>query len=407
MKHVISALVNAGLDTAQYYSVQRDEVYCKIRCPLSKLVMQADATDYKMLLDMTAAREEMERGRIKKRVGSAATVAAGGKQPWQWRPRIIEDQFSQCKYDVYEYIYGKYESAPMAATDMRGSGARDGATGNPLNKGVIPQPTKILMPEQSMYPELYARYELENNVVSEFLSIHRIKIMKTIFEGDVSDHCCGLNLATLVSNDCILAAFPLHNPKEKSMLQKKWLKAHQWPWLQPIWDVKSYFGEKIGLYFAFIGHYCTWLIPAAIFGLGVYVDMAGESSYTVDTQFWFGLFLAFWSTFMLEFWKRQEVTYAMMWGMRGFEEEEEDRPEFQGEEISSPVSGEDETYFPESEVYHVYAMSASAILSVISVLIGVFASIFALRSFLNEDEVTMNSCSMIDTKSPVYSLRKS
>ena len=40
MKRVIGALVQAGLDTAQFYSVQRDEVYCKIRCPLSKLVMQ-------------------------------------------------------------------------------------------------------------------------------------------------------------------------------------------------------------------------------------------------------------------------------------------------------------------------------------------------------------------------------
>ena len=82
---------------------------------------------------------------------------------------------------------------------------------------------------------------------SEFSSIHRIKIMKTIFEGSVADKCCGLNLATLVGSDCLLAAFPIHNPKEKAYLQKKWLKAHQWPWLQPLGLVKKYFGEKVSV----------------------------------------------------------------------------------------------------------------------------------------------------------------
>ena len=68
---------------------------------------------------------------------------------------------------------------------------------------------------------------------------------------------------------------------------------------------------QIGLYFAFIGHYCSWLLAPAVFGFGVYIDMASESSYNVRTQFWFGTFLAFWSTFMLEFWKVSDsATYS-------------------------------------------------------------------------------------------------
>ena len=55
---------------------------------------------------------------------------------------------------------------------------------------------------------------------------------------------------------------------------------------------------------------------------------------------------------------------AMMWGMSGFEEEEEDRPEFEGETISSPVTGEDETYFPEEELHHVYLLSCSVLAGV-------------------------------------------
>ena len=38
---------------------------------------------------------------------------------------------------------------------------------------------------------------------------------------------------------------------------------------QPLWLIKRYFGDKIGLYFAWLGFYTAFLIPAALFGLGV------------------------------------------------------------------------------------------------------------------------------------------
>jgi anoctamin-10/anoctamin-7 len=278
---------------------------------------------------------------------------------WIWKPRFIEDQFSQSVYGVYDFIYGKYQAAPPKAPNQ--------------------------LPEASRFPKLYKRYELENGVMSEFNSIDRIKLMITIFEGAKSDNCCGMNLSQLVSNDCILGAFPLHNNKEKVMLEKKWLRAHQLPWNQPIWDVKSYFGEKVALYFAFIGHLNSWLMAAAVFGLIVYVDMAVQSSYFVGSQFWFGIFLACWSTLLLEFWKRQESTLVMMWGMTGFEEAEPDRPEFQGETIASPVNGEDETYFPDKKMAQALSKTMSVLLGHVAVSVGVFASVFALSGFMNHD----------------------
>jgi hypothetical protein len=57
--------------------------------------------------------------------------------------------------------------------------------------------------EQSMYPKLYMKHELENGVISEFGSIDRIKIIQTIFEG--SKVC--------VSSFLFLACVPLTHLK--------------------------------------------------------------------------------------------------------------------------------------------------------------------------------------------------
>ena len=50
------------------------------------------------------------------------------------------------------------------------------------------------------------------------------------------------------------------------------------PWRQNVTAVKDYFGEKIGMYFAFLGHYTTWLIYASIVGFITWIDIAGDNS---------------------------------------------------------------------------------------------------------------------------------
>jgi hypothetical protein len=50
-------------------------------------------------------------------------------------------------------------------------------------------------------------------------------------------------------------------------------------------------------------------------------------------------YAAFWATLMLEYWKRNEATKAMEWGMTGYEAEEKDRPEFVGTPMKSYIDG--------------------------------------------------------------------
>lgn len=49
--------------------------------------------------------------------------------------------------------------------------------------------------------------------------------------------------------------------------------------------------------------------------------------------------------FYYEYWKRYNSVLALEWGMSSFEEEEVERPEFSGEEITSPVDGSKTRYF--------------------------------------------------------------
>ena len=55
---------------------------------------------------------------------------------------------------------------------------------------------------------------------------------------------------------------------------------------QPLWLIKRYFGDKIGLYFAWLGFYTQMLIPAALMGLAVFiyglVTMNSEDNYPVN-----------------------------------------------------------------------------------------------------------------------------
>jgi anoctamin-4 len=51
------------------------------------------------------------------------------------------------------------------------------------------------------------------------------------------------------------------------LLYTEWARPSKWYKKQPLWLIKKYFGEKIGLYFAWLGFYTNMLIPASAVGL--------------------------------------------------------------------------------------------------------------------------------------------
>ena len=89
--------------------------------------------------------------------------------------------------------------------------------------------------------------------------------------------------------------------------------------------IKDYFGEKIGRYFVFLGHYTEQAGVAAIIGVIVWLAACLTGGVNSPVIPFFCVVMSVWATVFLETWKRKQSRYAMEWGMVGIEEIEEER----------------------------------------------------------------------------------
>lgn len=174
----------------------------------------------------------------------------------------------------------------------------------------------------------------------------------------------GENLKELLMKDVFETMFSLHERKTQKQLTKKWAR---WSALfkgQPVTDIKYYFGEKVALYYLWLGWYTKLLVPAAVLGVIVFlyglaffstsplIKEVCQSNITMcprcdkkcpawqlsDTCLYakvshlfdnegtvaFAMFMAIWATLFLELWKRHRATYVSKWKVYDWCEEEEE-----------------------------------------------------------------------------------
>ncbi|MBZ3889178.1 Anoctamin-1 [Sciurus carolinensis] len=152
---------------------------------------------------------------------------------------------------------------------------------------------------------------------------------------------------------------------EPRLLYEEWASYGVFYKYQPIDLVRKYFGEKIGLYFAWLGAYTQMLIPASVVGVIVFlygcatVDENIPSMEMCDQRhnitmcplcdrtcsYWrmssacatarashlfdnpatvfFSVFMALWAATFMEYWKRKQMRLNYRWDLTGFEEEED------------------------------------------------------------------------------------
>ncbi|XP_031438519.1 anoctamin-4 [Clupea harengus] len=248
-----------------------------------------------------------------------------------------------------------------------------------------------------------------------------------------------IGLNRLLGNNSYEGAFPLHEGSYRSknsirthgaenqrhLLYECWAWWGVWYKYQPLDLIRRYFGEKIGLYFAWLGWYTGMLFPAAIVGLMVflygvftlehcqvskevcqandiimcplcdhycpYMRLSDSCIYAKVTHLFdngatvfFAVFMAVWATVFLEFWKRRRAVLAYDWDLVDWEEDEEDiRPQFEAKyskkERMNPISGKPEPYQAFTDKYSRLIVSASGIFFMILVVIAAVFGIVIYR----------------------------
>ncbi|XP_012276230.1 anoctamin-8 isoform X2 [Orussus abietinus] len=150
-----------------------------------------------------------------------------------------------------------------------------------------------------------------------------------------------------ISSGIISQVFPLHELPALEKLQKTWVRAFLSP--QPLDDICKYFGVKIAMYFAWLGHYTTALIVPAAVGVIYWVGIIGRNQAVEDVAYvLFSVFNVIWATVYLETWKRRGAELAYRWGTLDQRDDLllEPRPLFRGTLESSPVTGRLEPTYP-------------------------------------------------------------
>ncbi|XP_058818940.1 anoctamin-8 isoform X3 [Topomyia yanbarensis] len=138
----------------------------------------------------------------------------------------------------------------------------------------------------------------------------------------------------------ITQVFPLHETNALQQLQSSWVRKFFAP--QPLDDIAAYFGVKVALYFAWLGHYTCALCVPAVLGTILYAGLWGQGQTAQDIgHVVFSLFNVAWASLYLEAWRRYSVELAFRWGTLSTPPEllEPPRPLYKGPLEESPVTG--------------------------------------------------------------------
>ncbi|XP_053176006.1 anoctamin-1 [Scomber japonicus] len=216
----------------------------------------------------------------------------------------------------------------------------------------------------------------------------RSRIVAEIISRVTCRHTCqttGIN--SLLARGVYDSAFPLHDGSftrrggkdqrnDRQLLHEEWANYGVMHKYQPVDLIRKYFGEQIGLYFAWLGVYTQLLIPPSVLGIIVFlygiftVDINVPSQETCDDNlnitmcplcdgvcdYWrlssvcslarasylfdngatvlFAIFMSLWAACFLEHWKRRQMCLRHTWDLTSLEDEEERvqeelRPEYE------------------------------------------------------------------------------
>eukprot|EP00736_Rhodelphis_marinus_P013788 Rmarinus@m.20923 len=232
----------------------------------------------------------------------------------------------------------------------------------------------------------------------KFRPTDALRILLTLIEEKKEFGGCEIDYGREIQEGGLVAFFPIHGPAVQQLYDtwatpwKTWeyWKHIQNAWTQPLDDIRDYFGEKIALYFSFLGFYTRLLVFPTILGIILFVPQIYLGRYDVKNSIpIYSAFMAIWATLFLEAWKREQVTNAYNWNMLGFEAHENARscyPGPSGETRVNPITGEEELWYDPDKRKAKYFGSFSFLFACIIVVMGAIVSILVLRKYLEDGQ---------------------
>ncbi|CAL8262166.1 unnamed protein product [Merluccius merluccius] len=265
--------------------------------------------------------------------------------------------------------------------------------------------SKISQPLQPDVPDMDIQRDAQTSVcyktlkhpfIRDKLQLYDIKSTETLFDNATRSRivaeiisrtstqtCQTTGITSLLARGVYDSAFPLHDGSftrrgrrdqrnERQLLHEEWANYGVMHKYQPVDLIRKYFGEQIGLYFAWLGVYTQLLIPPSLLGIVVFVygiltvDTNVPSQETCDDNlnitmcplcdgvcdYWrlstvcqlakasylfdngatvlFAIFMSLWAACFLEHWKRRQMCLKHSWDLTSLEDEEEElRPEYE------------------------------------------------------------------------------
>nr|XP_020756647.1 anoctamin-6 isoform X2 [Odocoileus virginianus texanus] len=252
----------------------------------------------------------------------------------------------------------------------------------------------IIKPEQEFFTAPFEKNRMNDFYIQDrdtfFNPATRSRIVYFILSRimyQVRDNVKKFGINKLVSSGIYKAAFPLHDcnfsspsedlscPNERYLLYREWAHPRSIYKKQPLDLIRKYYGEKIGIYFAWLGYYTQMLLLAAVVGVACFLygyftqdnctwskevcdpDIGGQiimcPQCDNECPFWslnvtcesskklcifdsfgtlvFAVFMGVWVTLFLEFWKRRQAELEYEWDTVELQQEEQPRPEYEAQ----------------------------------------------------------------------------
>ncbi|XP_028917046.1 anoctamin-5 isoform X2 [Ornithorhynchus anatinus] len=309
-------------------------------------------------------------------------------------------------------------------------------------------PEKIMHPEVDYFTAPFSKQKQELFIIEDensfFLPSTRNRIVYYILSRcpyGTEEGKKKFGIKRLLSNGTYTAAYPLHDCQywkkakdqncgnERYTLYTEWARFLRFYKEQPLDLIRRYYGEKIGIYFAWLGFYTEMLFFAAVVGaicffyglftmdenmsskeicdssIGGKIIMcplcdekcepwrlnstcaSSEYSYLFDNvaTLFFAIFMGIWVTLFLEFWKRRQARLEYEWDLVDFEEEQQQlqlRPEYEAkcsQKKKNPVTQEMEPYLPLTSQALRFCFSGATVLFWISLIIASMIAVIVYR----------------------------